>query len=384
MSKNAQTFIQTQDELEAFAERSKGTPSLGIDTEFVRTHTYRPKLCLLQIATACECVAIDTLAIQNIEALFPLVYHPNTTLIFHACAQDVEILHDTFSAWPRRIYDTQVAEAFVSEHYQASYATLVKEYMQVELAKSATLTDWQKRPLTQVEIEYALDDIRYLLQIASSQMQKLKQLGRLAWAKDATSSLYEQIKQSFEPAHFYERVRHVHGLTKKQLGIVQALAEWREDVAAKKDRPRRWILSDELIVQFAKHPPKTHEQVKRIQGAKALSAKSVKGILSAIQRGTNNPIAELPLHNMQLNYSKDVLILAEALTKSIAHKHHIAPDILAPKSELKIHLATPQASPLNQGWKKQLIGDPLTELIQGKLSLAIENDSVVIKRDNHK
>lgn len=370
-------IIDSNDALVAFVARSKHPKYLGIDTEFLRTNTYHPRLCLMQIATPDELVVIDCVQLDDLSALRPFLYHSDTTLVFHAFAQDVEILHDVFGVWPKRIYDTQVAEEFLSERIQPSYGFVVREHVHVELLKAETLTNWETRPLQPDEVAYAFDDVRYLLNIANEQMEQLHVRKREKWVQEETNMLYTGVQHATSLNNVWRRVRHTQNLNKKQLGVVKALAQWRETEALKKNKPRRWILSDELIVQFAKHPPKTKDQIERIQGARILSQKAIKAILEAIKKGLRYPEDTFVQENPQLTCSKDVLTLAEALVRSISHAQKISPDMIATKREIKLHLADRESSPLNKGWKKELVGDALTKLMQGKLSLSIQNNSVV-------
>lgn len=154
-------YISTDEELSAFCERARAFEAVAVDTEFLREKTYHSRLCLVQVATPEETVAIDPLAIRDKAPLADLLADPSTIKVFHACTQDMEVLLQSLGVLPAPIFDTQVAAAFLGERQQISYNGLVHAFCGVTLPKSESLTDWSRRPLTEKQLEYALDDVRY-------------------------------------------------------------------------------------------------------------------------------------------------------------------------------------------------------------------------------
>ena len=177
-------YISTVEELQSFCTRARAFDAVAVDTEFLRERTYHPRLCLVQVATPEESVAIDPLVIEDLAPLTELLCDPKVMKVFHACSQDMEVLLFTLGALPTPVFDTQVAAAFIGERLQTSYNGLVHTFCGVNLPKSESLTDWSRRPLTPKQIEYALDDVRYLIQAYHAMVEELNRQGRMAWVLD--------------------------------------------------------------------------------------------------------------------------------------------------------------------------------------------------------
>ena len=174
-------YISTNEDLTAFCNRARAFSAIAIDTEFLREKTYHAKLCLVQVATPDECVVIDPLAIDDLGPLAELMTDVDTLKVFHACSQDMEVLCHALGSVPAPIFDTQVAAGFLGERAQCSYHNLVSTFCGVSLPKTESLTDWSRRPLSPKQIEYALDDVRYLIDAYRVIESKLHSLGRTAW-----------------------------------------------------------------------------------------------------------------------------------------------------------------------------------------------------------
>ena len=153
-------YISTYEELAAFCERARSFPAVAIDTEFLRERTYHPRLCLVQAATPDECVVIDPIVIEDLSPLAAFMADRQVTKVFHACSQDMEVLYHALGVLPDPIFDTQVAAAFLGERLQVGYHGLVQTFCGVSLPKTESLTDWSRRPLTDKQVEYAVDDVR--------------------------------------------------------------------------------------------------------------------------------------------------------------------------------------------------------------------------------
>ena len=177
-------YISTHQALLDFCQRVREFDAIAVDTEFLRERTFHPRLCLVQIATPAESVAVDPLVIDDLSPLAELMADESVTKVFHACSQDMEVMLHTVGVLPRPIFDTQVAAAFLGERQQISYGALVQTFCGVSLPKTESLTDWSRRPLTDKQIEYAIDDVKYLIVAYTEMMSRLRELGRVDWVLD--------------------------------------------------------------------------------------------------------------------------------------------------------------------------------------------------------
>ena len=257
-------YISTYEELSAFCERAARFNAIAVDTEFLRERTYHPRLCLVQVATPDECVVIDVIAIDNLAPLAILMRDEGTVKVFHACSQDMEVLNYTLGALPAPIFDTQIAAAFLGERMQTSYNGMVHAFCGVTLPKSESLTDWSRRPLTPEQIEYALDDVRYLIKAYDVIMERLDESGRASWVLDEIKPLTDRSHYVVDRRVAFKRVKRVNSLTRRQLAVARELAAWREARAEYSNIPRKWLMSDEVLIALSKRPPHDAASLRRV------------------------------------------------------------------------------------------------------------------------
>ena len=221
-------IISTESELAAFCARAAAFDAVAVDTEFLRERTFHPRLCLIQVGTPDESVAIDPIVLEgHLEPLAQLFVNPKVLKVFHACTQDMEVLLHTLGVLPAPIFDTQVAAAFLGERLQIAYNGLVQAFCGVTLPKTESLTDWSRRPLTAQQIEYALDDVRYLIKAYGTISERLLAEGRLWWVLDEMRPLMERSHYETDRRDAYKRVKRINSCTRKQMAIARELAAWR-------------------------------------------------------------------------------------------------------------------------------------------------------------
>lgn len=370
-------IITREEELKQFLALSEKTKEVAVDTEFLRTSTYRPLPCLLQLGIGNELRAVDLLELQDSDVLKAFFLDESICFLLHAASQDLELVHDLCGVWPKHVFDTQLAEAFLGEIAQISYAGLVKKYVDIELPKDETLTDWSLRPLTKKQLEYALNDVRYVAEIARKQREDLANLGRLSWYEEEFLSEYARIQDSLNPKNAYRRIKRISQLDGVQRARLAALAAWREEYAQACNKPRRWIVRDETLVACAKKAPQTISELKRIQGGSELSKKIAKGLLTALSQ---EPLPTVPPLQMQGGASKEVVLLGETLVKTISREVGIAQEVLLKTAEIKTFCAHPEKTTTYTGWRKELVIEPLHALLEGRLGLSVEKGAVSVKK----
>lgn len=372
----AAVLITTNEQLGEFADRASRSEVLAVDTEFLREKTYYPKLCLVQLGTDTEQVAVDPFAVTDVAPLVRLFSNPFITKVFHACSQDMEVLLRYCGMLPNPVFDTQVAASFVSDHYQIGYGALVEEYCGVSLAKAESLTDWSRRPLDSAQIAYALDDVRYLPQIWRTMTARLKELGRLEWLAPDFARAADPATYRHEPREAYRRVKRTGSLSRRQLAVARELAAWREERAAALDRPRRRLLSDDLLVEVAKRAPASVDALARIRGAAELAPADRAQIVEACRRGLACDPADYPEQERCARPSLDeecVCDLMYALMRMVCEREHLAPAIVASRDDLHGFLLGREASPLACGWRYEVLGQHLQALLDGRLGLTVKH-----------
>ena len=375
-------YISTYEELSAFCERAARFNAIAVDTEFLRERTYHPRLCLVQVATPDECVVIDVIAIDNLAPLAILMRDEGTVKVFHACSQDMEVLNYTLGALPAPIFDTQIAAAFLGERMQTSYNGMVHAFCGVTLPKSESLTDWSRRPLTPEQIEYALDDVRYLIKAYDVIMERLDESGRASWVLDEIKPLTDRSHYVVDRRVAFKRVKRVNSLTRRQLAVARELAAWREARAEYSNIPRKWLMSDEVLIALSKRPPHDAASLRRVRGTEQLSDADVAVALSVIARGESCPADKYPFiartHKPASPELESVIDLMYALIRLVGERSGVATAMIASRDDLVDYVDHPQDSPLREGWRFELVGTLIDDLLNGDIGLTVKDRALEI------
>lgn len=374
-------YVDTPQALQAVCQQLANQPYLAVDTEFVREKTYFPILCLIQIASPEHIICIDPIAIRDLSPLADLLLHKQTVKIFHAARQDLEILYQTFGSLPAPVFDTQIAATLLGLGDQLSYANLVKHILQEQLSKGHARTDWERRPLSEEQLEYAADDVRYLVAMYPVMVQKLTELGRLNWLDEDFNVLIKPELYHNEPGQQWQRVGGVQKLKGVQLAILQQLAAWREQQAQQQNKPRKWILSDDILIAITMQAPNKLEQLERIRGINtAIITRQGNSLLEMINRAKSCPKSEWPslLRRIQLEPNQEALLDAlQAIVKLQAAIHGINNTALTSRHDLENLLAGNTDIPLLHGWRHGLAGHAVEAFLNGQSSLSVDKQQLV-------
>lgn len=375
-------YISTYEDLKAFCGRAASYPAVAVDTEFLRERTYHPRLCLVQAATPDECVVIDPLALDDLSPLAALLADPGVLKVFHACSQDMEVLHHALGVLPAPMFDTQVAAAFLGERMQMSYNNLVQSFCGIALPKSESLTDWSHRPLTDKQLEYAVDDVRYLIRAYDVIAARLAEEGRRSWVDDELRPLSELGHYVVDPRLAFKRVKRVNSCTRRQLAVVRELAAWREQRAAARDVPRKWVMSDEVLMAIVKRAPRDAADLRRVRGTEQLSDRDVAAVLAAAERGASCPPERLPFighaRRAPSPETESVCDLMFALLRLVSDRTGVATSLIAGRDELLSYIDDPCGSRLREGWRFELVGTLLDDLLSGDMGLTVKDGTVQI------
>lgn len=246
-------WIQHPDEL---AQRLQQRPArIGLDTEFIRERTYWPQLALVQMAIGEEILLIDPLIAGMNEALKPWLVAPDIVKVMHSASEDLVTFKCTCGVLPRPLFDTQIAAALAGTGAGMGYQKLVSEITGTLLAKGETRSDWMRRPLSEAQLEYAADDVRYLFALHDALDAKLGELGRREWLGEDAERLLASVERDDGERWPHLSLRSAQFIdAPAQLRLLRLL-RWREQTARQSDRPRSWILDNELAVTLARNPP---------------------------------------------------------------------------------------------------------------------------------
>lgn len=372
-------YLSTASELADFCARAARSRVLAVDTEFLREKTYYPKLCLVQVAAGDDIAAVDPILIDDLSPLAELFADPSVTKVLHACGQDLEVILDGMGCVCAPVFDTQLAAAFLGMRQQVSYGSLVEAYCGVHLPKAESLTDWSRRPLDPEQLAYAEDDVRYLPGIYERMMSQLIERDRLSWVTPEMEALTDVSRIRRAPEEAYLRLRRSGSLTRRQLAVAREVCAWRERVAAQRDVPRKWVASDELVVEVCKRTPATHERLRRIRGTDQISGRDERALLEAVARGMACPPEECPKvsrHVRPAPETEGVIDLMYAVLRLVSEKSGVATQLIATRDDLLEFVQDRRGSRLSGGWRWELAGRTLSELLSGEVGLTVRDGRI--------
>ncbi|MGR9012358.1 MAG: ribonuclease D [Gammaproteobacteria bacterium] len=376
-------YINTPEQLVELCEQIKKESWLALDTEFLREKTYYPKFCLLQIATPEWVVCVDPIALPSMDILFEALYSPSIVKVFHSCRQDLEIFFQLTGKLPEPIFDTQIAAPLLGFQENPGYAMLVSSLLNVNLNKAHTRADWSKRPLIEAEIQYAADDVIYLCKIYQMMLQKLAELGRGDWLERDFAELSNPDLYEVRPENAWLKIKGKNKLTGRQLSIVQTLAEWRENTAQSEDRPKSWLLRDEMLFDLAKLQPETLSELANVRGINERTVNRYGTELCQLIVAAKNR-APIPLNEKgrpakKTQQQEAILDILTALVRVRAEENALNPIILATRKDLEELLFNGYNDcPLLHGWRFKMAGRELVGLLKGEFLLGIESDKLAI------
>jgi ribonuclease D len=355
-----QPIVTTTAALTELARRLESATAIGLDTEFLRESTYRAELCLIQVATPDYAACVDPLALTSLAELIPSLVADRPVKVMHASRQDAEVLFP-LTGLVRPIFDTQIAAALTGMPAQIGYGELVRRTLGTDLAKSHTRTDWSRRPLSPEQVEYALDDVRYLLPLKTHLEEQLERLGRLAWLDEELSNLRDAESFTVNPEGAWQRLKGLRGLDAGRMRLVRALAAWRERRAIERNRPRGWILDDAVLRDIVMRVPRTVEQLQAIPemspGVIRHCADDLLAMVSAADIA--NPPPQVALRPRPSPEQTALVKKLSALNQSIAQTLGLSPEVLATRRDIEQLAEGGRDVAMLQGWRREIIGEPM-------------------------
>lgn len=374
-------FVDNDNALNELCQQLRSDSWLAVDTEFVRDSTYYPEFCLLQIGNQTLSACIDVLAIKDLAPVLELLFNPECTKVFHAATQDLELFYHLCQRIPQPVFDTQIAAPLLGFAEQVGYATLVSQYLGIQLGKGHQRTDWSKRPLSQAQLGYAAGDVRYLAQLYPAMCERLSQLGRLEWLRDDFLQLVDVKKYDIPMADAWRRIKATKKLKGARLRAAQRLAAWREQTARSANKPRNWILRDDALIDIATLLPDDRENLERVRSLKGRSGqKYYDQLLAEVRAARSDP---LPDHVEEKNVNAEpvdaaLVDLLMALAQLRAEEQQINPHVLASRRALEQAVRGDKESPVLQGWRAELVGGDVQRMINGELALSVKNKRLTV------
>ncbi len=374
-------LITQQDQFEELCEHLRQSRLVGFDTEFVAEYHYRPKLCLLQLATDEQVAAVDPFAVADLSSWWSLMVDGETTVIIHGGREEIRFCHAATGKQPGNLVDVQLAEGLLSRGYPISYTNLVQRVLGERLSGHETRTDWRRRPLTERQVEYALDDVRHLPEIWRRQQKRLEASARLPWAMSECQRFIDDCTRPTNGDE-WRRLSGVHKLNRRSMAIARELYDWRDSEAARQDRPPRSLIRDDLLIEIAKRRPQSVHDLQAVRGMNRRDyVKLTDDLLAAVSSGTAIPEEHLPAKSARPSQPAPNEVLVKILGIALAQRcaeRSLSMTLVGTSADLNQlvswHLAGEPANDmprLLEGWRGEVCGSVLRDVLAGRISMRV-------------
>jgi ribonuclease D len=372
-------LVNTPAALAELCERIVAAPRIALDTEFHTEKHFTPKLMVVQVAFDEAVAIVDPLALPDLRPLAEAL--TQAKVVGHALSSDLRILEDAFGTLPRDAYDTQVAAAFCGYGMSISLLDLVRDVAGVTLQKSQTVSDWSTRPFTPKQLDYLVDDVRYLFAIADRLDQNLSARGRQSWALEEMRTLVDPRTYRSDKRRLYLRVAGNARMNRRELGVLNELALLRETIARERNIPLKYVLPDDVLAGLVGLRPTSVEELGQLRRLDAGMRKHIGSrIIEAVAAGLAIPEDELPPRAPRpLGAQRDALVAAIALLiNAVAANSELPAALLVSRVEIeRIARDSPQSPEELAGlldltpWRRDLVVGPLWQFLTGERVLRI-------------
>ncbi len=373
--------IATPEGLRELVAHLREAGRFAFDTEFVSEDTFDPVLCLIQVATDTRLAVVDPLRVGDLAPFWAAVVDPSIEVVMHAAGEDLRICRIATGTVPRRVFDVQIAAGLVGFGYPLSLGNLAHQALKVTLLGGETRTDWRRRPLSDAQLRYALEDVRHLLELADRLGADLARLGRADWAEDELSTFLRAIEHRADEDR-WRRLSGLHLLSRRGLEVARRLSEWRLDDARRGNRPMRSVLRDDLLVAIARRQPATRRDLEALRDFNRphllSKANEILGVLAEAQAV---PADDLPepagRHDDGPGLAMVVSLLNATLSQACAQAR-VAVGLAGGSNDLKdlvrwyVEGRSPDRTPgLLKGWRAEVCGRTLLDVLSGRRALRI-------------
>ena len=372
--------VATPDAFRACLEHLRTTDCIGLDTEFVGEESYRPELCLIQVATPSRLLLIDPYSCGDLTPFWTLMLDPNRVVVVHAGREEVRMCWYAIGKPPAAIFDVQIASALVGYTYPIGYAGLVQEAIGARASKAETLTDWRRRPLSVNQIRYAYDDVRYLLPLWRGLSERLVRWNRTTWAAEEFEAFVRHSILDDPSIEKWRKLKGLGGLNRRELAVAREVFVWREQFAARLNRPPRVLLRDDIVIEIARRGSGRHDDLHTLRG---LPRGEGDAILFAVRRGHELPLDQCPATSERDSDAPHINTLASLLGVVLSEfcaRMKLASNLVATTYDLKslVRARQPGAkladdSSFISGWRSQEVRPHLDAVLDGTQVIRVSN-----------
>ncbi len=372
-------------DLRTLIKHISDSPWVALDTEFIAEKKYQAQLCLVQVAAEGALAIIDP---QTVGGMVPfwefLCDGDKREVLAHACRSEMEFCYRAIGRVPERLFDVQLAAGLAGNDYPASFGTLLERYLQVSLPKAETRTDWSLRPLTNRQIDYALNDVLYLNPLAKKLKKQLSSLKRTRWYQSEIRDSLDRLVQDFETPK-WRSLSGLNHLSRRELAVVRELCLWRDDQASRHNLPVGLVMRDDLVIELARRKSSDPKRISAVRGLQRSDiTRQLPQISAAIDRGLDCPESDLPEpppKQRTQQYTQMVQLLYAGLAM-LCQQNGIATNIVATQSDVRELIAgrfgengagtPPKNLKLEKGWRATIVGRFLDDLLDGKVAIRID------------
>lgn len=366
-------YIEDQQALIDYCQQVKHADILAVDTEFVRTRTLFPNLGLIQAYDGTTLALIDPVAIDDLKPFWQLLEDESLCKIIHSCSEDLEVFLHSGNCKPANMIDSQIIMSFLGHGLSMGYAAMIKHYLDIDVDKSESRTDWMRRPLSANQLDYAAADVLHLHQISKDIIKQVEQAG---WLQEAKAESRQQIEKKFTPIdveHLYQENKQAWKLQAEQLLLLKHLLIWRYEQAVKRNLPLSFVAKDHTLMILAQRNPDNVGAMANFEGIEILDVRHKgKAMLSVLKAANALSADELPEPIYRLDsypgYKQIIKSLKQYLT-SLAEQQGLEIQVIAGKKQLNQFLSwfwqlnnqhhnTDNIDLLN-GWRGRLFAEKL-------------------------
>ena len=376
-------LIGTQKRFDELCDDIASAGIVAFDTEFVSESYYKPRLCLVQLATPDGAFLVDPLAVPDLSPWWELMADDETTIIVHGGREEIRFCQRFAGAMPRRLIDVQVAEGLLSRGYPLAYKNIVSKVMAKTVGSHETRSDWERRPLATKQLEYAVEDVEYLLEIWRRQEHSLQKLGRIDWAYAEFERLIDTVQQE-QDREGWRKLTGFQKFSPKEQVVARALFEWRDRIAERSDRPARVMFRDDMLLELVKRQPNSVHEMNLTRGMQRRDYQSVADeIIHVIREAQTLPVDQWPQSNSFRSNGSIDDVLSKLLSLALANRcaeMNLSMSLVGTMSDIdeliRWHVLDGRRGQLPKllaGWRADVCGDLLTDLLDGKVSLRVSN-----------
>lgn len=373
-------LVTTQSEFDELCSHIRDAGTVAFDTEFISENTYRPQLCLVQLATRDTCVAVDPFEV-DLSRWWDIMVDNQTLVVVHAGREETRFCLTHCGSPPRKLWDIQIAEGLRCSNYPLSYERLITRVLGHAVSSAETRTDWSRRPLTRRQISYALDDVRYVLDVLDTQRKWLEEHGRLSWAEEETDRMIEEMVAE-RGDDTWRKLSGIRRLRPKQLVVARELYQWRNRVADERNQPLRRILRDDLLIDISRRQPQSENELLRSREmGRPNFRRHARDIVACVKRALKLPRDQWPEAFKSGDSSPDEPVLGKLLAIALANRCAelgLSTGLVGTSNDLKALVRWYNAGcpaerrpKLETGWRSEVCGDLLRQVLEGRVSLRV-------------